>query len=1154
MSSKTFILTFLFFPSVLFGQLDTIHYMPPFFASEAPGEQFIFLSTPSQQDITVKVHTPQGNLIQNVIISNANPDFIYFGDDETTRLMVEVDQLGIPQNDEGLIFKSDQEFYCNYRVTSNDGNHSGSITCKGTIARGRVFRPGHMITSNAFGFKSNTVSIMALENAAIRFSNLANGLELANYGVTNGAESFQLNAGETITLSAVYSIFAPNDVRGFFGSLIESTGDLVVNVGSHTGGVLANNFRDIGVDQIVPMNSLGTQYILVRGNGLDEMENVIVCFHENNTELSINGDLEGTFNAGDFLQIEEGQYTANDNMYLEASEDIAVYQMIGGLPNWATYGMNFIPPLSCLGEPKVDNIPFYNSIDDFTYDGNIIIIARNGFPVEINGIPLPANLGRPVDGNMDYLTYKISNDLGVDHITVSSTGNVQVGLTGGSNFIGFAGYFSGFERSPKAIIADLDSIDGICLDTLRALGTYEKIDWYFQDSLVAVDMNQIPSLGPGEYYAVGYFAACPDIRDTTLIYHYPVNDTTYTNSSSCSSLDTGIFVRILSSVAACDSVVVERVGLLPQDTFSQVLTTCNPAEAGLDTLQLLNQFGCDSIVYRQIDLMRRDTLREEFFVCKASDIGTDTLVFTNQVGCDSIRILQFRYVGVDTSLLEGEICEGEQLEFEGLTVGQPGRYCVNLTSFYGCDSVRCLDLEVQPIYQNVEADTICQGAFAIFRGDTLTDSGFYEYDFTSVRGCDSTVILNLMVTTPPPFSQLGPDPYCEGEQTSLRFQCQDSFNLQWLDEPGAGLERDFIDPGVYPFVISYAPNCQLQDSVIVPEPIVLSIELDSISDFNGYNVSCPDNSDGFMSIISQGGIDPIHYEWSAGFSGISANNLQAGLYTITMTDGTGCRDSFSVELSAPPPINYQLGTRQINCLNDEGTISISALSGGISPFELSFGNQVSDTSSWSGLSPGLYSIQLKDANDCGFTAEAVIEDQTDSLFLRIIGQDTIPLGDQLQLTFVADDPMISWEWSSPEHEDCINCQIYEFQPTFSQSITLEGVNQQGCITRVTQSIALQLIYEVYIPNAFSPNGDANNDFHVVYGGPSVDRILNYQVFSRWGSKVFENSNLEPGVSDGFWDGSFNGLLLNSGVFVYVAEVQFIDGKVKVFSGDVTLFR
>ena len=303
MSSKTFFLTLFLFPSVLFGQLDTIHYMPPFFASEAQGEQFIFLSTPSQQDITVEVRTPQGILIRNVVINNANPDFIYFGDDETTRLMVEEDQLGIPQDDEGLIFRSDQEFYCNYRVTSNDGNHSGSITCKGTIARGRIFRPGHMITSNAFGFKSNTVSIIALENATVRFSNLPDGLDLANVGITNGTETFQLNAGETITLSAIYFIFAPNDVRGFFGSLIESTGDLVVNVGSHTGGILANNFRDIGVDQIVPMKSLGTEYILVRGNGLDEMENIMVCFHENNTELSINGGFEGTFNAGDFFQI-----------------------------------------------------------------------------------------------------------------------------------------------------------------------------------------------------------------------------------------------------------------------------------------------------------------------------------------------------------------------------------------------------------------------------------------------------------------------------------------------------------------------------------------------------------------------------------------------------------------------------------------------------------------------------------------------------------------------------------------------------------------------------------------------------------------------------------------------------------------------------------
>ena len=1154
MSFKSVIYFFFFLPSVLYGQLDTVHYMPPFFASEAQGEQFIFLSTPSQAPITVQVFTPQGNLLQNVTISNANPDFIFFGDDEATRLMIEADQLGVPQNDEGLIFRSDQEFYCNYRVTSNDGFHSGSITCKGAVARGRVFRPGHMINSNSFAFKSNTVSILALEDATVRFSNMPDGLDLANYGVTNGTETFQLDAGETLTLSAVYFLFAPNDVRGFFGSLIESTGDLVVNVGSHTGGIVANNFRDIGVDQIVPMRNLGTEYIMVRGNGLNVMENIILCFHVDNTELRINGVLEGIYNAGDVLRIEEDRYTVNDNIYLEATENIAVYQMIGGLADLRTYGMNFIPPLSCLGEPEVDNIPFYNSIDDFTYDGDIIIIARNGFPVEINGIPLPANSGRPVPGNFDYLTYKISNDLGADHITVSSTGNLQVGLTGGNEAIGFAGYFSGFERFPEAIIADLDSIDGVCLDTLRALGNYEKIDWYFQDSLVALDTDQIPSLGPGEYYAVGYFTACPDIQDTTLIYTYPLNDTTFINSGSCSPLDTGLFVNTLNSVKRCDSVVVERVDLLPRDTLTTLLTTCDPAESGLDTLQFLNQFGCDSIVYRQINLLRRDTLTEEFFVCDLTEAGRDTLFLTNAVGCDSIRIESYNYVGVDTALLQGEICEGEQLEFEGMTLDRPGRYCVDFTSFYGCDSVRCLELDVRPSYEEIEEDTICRGAFVVYRGDTLADAGFYEYSLTSALGCDSTVILDLVVTEPPTFSQIGPEPYCEGEQTSVRFQTADSLNLQWLDDPGAGLERAFDAPGVYPYVIGFAENCLLQDSVVVPGPVVLSLQLDSISDYNGFNVSCPENSDGFISLSSQGGIGPISYEWSTGSNGTTESNLQAGIYNITMTDGANCRDSFEIELSAPTPIRYTVDAEQINCLNQEGSISLSGLSGGAPPYDARLNNQISDSTSWSGLTSGDYSIVLTDANGCSTGSDIRIEDRIDSLFLSIIGPDTIRLGEQLRLTYIADDPMTSWEWSSAEQEECINCEFFEFQPTSSQEIALEGINQQGCMARVNQSIAVQLIYQVYIPNAFSPNGDANNDVHVVYGDASVDRILKYEIFSRWGSKIFENENLDPGVSDGFWDGTFNGRAMNPDVFVYVAEVRFIDGKVKVFSGDVTLFR
>ncbi len=67
------------------------------------------------------------------------------------------------------------------------------------------------------------------------------------------------------------------------------------------------------------------------------------------------------------------------------------------------------------------------------------------------------------------------------------------------------------------------------------------------------------------------------------------------------------------------------------------------------------------------------------------------------------------------------------------------------------------------------------------------------------------------------------------------------------------------------------------------------------------------------------------------------------------------------------------------------------------------------------------------------------------------------------------------------------------------------------------------IDDIYVPNAFSPNGDGVNDKLFVYG----DGEFILKIFDRWGEKVFESRNFDKG-----WNGRYKGRLLNSNVFVY----------------------
>ena len=95
---------------------------------------------------------------------------------------------------------------------------------------------------------------------------------------------------------------------------------------------------------------------------------------------------------------------------------------------------------------------------------------------------------------------------------------------------------------------------------------------------------------------------------------------------------------------------------------------------------------------------------------------------------------------------------------------------------------------------------------------------------------------------------------------------------------------------------------------------------------------------------------------------------------------------------------------------------------------------------------------------------------------------------------------------------------------------------------------------IFIPNAFSPNGDGFNDLFFPFGDKSAELVTYFKIFDRWGELVYETKNVNLNDSTAGWDGRMGGKAMNPGVFVYIIEIQFIDGVVKLFKGDVTILK
>jgi hypothetical protein len=214
---------------------------------------------------------------------------------------------------------------------------------------------------------------------------------------------------------------------GFLDSVVKTIGSVAVNSGNILGGIEYGR-ADICLDQIVSSSQIGDEYIFIEGNGTPEMELPLIIADQDNTEVFVNGNpiASTTLNAGDYYFVPNSQYqgTINRNIYVKTSKPVFSYQLIGGLPDTATSGLNFIPPLSCFFQESV-YLPSIDEIGNANYNSDLMMLTYSTATITINGTPISTSQAQTVLGNTDWVTYRISGYTG--NVNVVSTGPLTVG-------------------------------------------------------------------------------------------------------------------------------------------------------------------------------------------------------------------------------------------------------------------------------------------------------------------------------------------------------------------------------------------------------------------------------------------------------------------------------------------------------------------------------------------------------------------------------------------------------------------------------------------------------------------------------------------------------------------------------------------------------
>lgn len=334
----------------------------------------------------------------------------------------------------------------------------------------------------------------------------------------------------------------------------------------------------------------------------------------------------------------------------------------------------------------------------------------------------------------------------------------------------------------------------------------------------------------------------------------------------------------------------------------------------------------------------------------------------------------------------------------------------------------------------------------------------------------------------------------------------------------------------------------------------------TVSDYNGFGISCPNGDDGYIEVILTGGILPVDANWSNGASGLQLDNLGPGTYSLTLTDAAGCTTLDSFTLIAPPGLLINTETSAPFCFGENnGTLTVQSVQGGAKPYTVDLdGSSLLTTDSFpvtiGQLAAGDYLLEIADANGC-VTADSVNLPAPPQLTVNLGPDITVSFGDstildaQLNMTEID-----TFNWSPTYFLRTPDSLITILKPSNSQIYSITVLDTMGCIARDEIFVTVIKEHRIYLPNIIRPASNEFNDIFTVYTGAEVSRVRTMQIYDRWGELLFENQNFVPNDPQFGWRGNARGKQVNPGVYVYVVEVEFFDGSTEVISGDVTVVR
>nr|WP_315025796.1 T9SS type B sorting domain-containing protein [uncultured Chryseobacterium sp.] len=1104
---KKFLLTICVFICLsVHAQLDSEHWFAPMSASSLQGTPQCYLYLSTNETTPFAVQVSNNNIIFNTVqVSKNNPVELAI---PSNYMIASTPNNLFTQNTMGIHVKGSKKFFANFRFSVPQ--QAEIITSKGMAGVGKTFFIGTAPTTSPKNHVNSTVGVTATEdNTTVTVSGYTPSIIFAD-GSVMPTRNFTLAKGKSYILDVNSNMGGTANRRGLLGAKLVANKPVSVTNGNFNGLYTNQNDTnvDILMDQAVPTERLGKDFVMVKGNGPNTlgMEKAMIIATENGTTLTINGTpLAGApLNAGDYRLIEGNNYinqgNGNYNMSISSNKNVYVYQLLAGASGSTVYqtgGMNFIPPLSCFLPKEINEIGYINKIGGDTYTTKLNIITQTGATVTVNGTNITGLAS--VNGNPNWVTYSMPNVTG--NVTVTSTKPVTAGIAAGNGAVGYGGYFAGFSSIP-VISKTGDCYNGVLLEVDPGHDGYQ---WYFNG--VQIPGATTPSINP-DLYGTGIYT-CYITKNNcesrfTAEYEYtacpPITTTTFDIGSCSTKVINPVFTNSTQpAVPSNTNIIVQPVNgtVAINPTTGQITYTPN-AGITTDTTDTFTYYiqgngNPAAFEYFKIVINTHVLQTTNTSMSSCADIngnGTYNLTAANTSTDPTATKTYFTNAN-----LTGQIINPASYS------GPSGTIYVNITSAYGCSKIATITLNTFPT-PNINTSNF---------NANICDDHF-----------EGIVHVNFNTVTP------------QIVNNSANFTVQ-----YYLNQTDANAGNNNTLPAnwtftanttVYVRVSSNIGGCppafgQINFTIGNTVTLITNTAKADICD-NDLNGSEPVNLNDYKALFTTDPAVTLTFHTSlanaqTGTNPISASQIltSVSVYYIRFQSTTACPSTGNLTLTLKSPKKSTTLHDQIICSNEKILLDAGP---GFSSYKWSNGATTQTISAVAGN----YFVDL------GFNG---------CIYRQLVNVTTAQSPTITKIDVAGTTATVFVTGGTPPYKYSLNGFDYQTSNVFTGlsrgTHTVYVLGSDGCRHVTKEFLVINLI------NTITPNGDGINDV-LNYSELRIKQNVAIEVADRYGASVYKSTD-----KNYIWDGRSNGRNLPTGTYWYVIKWTEPDTQLPVsYSG------